>query len=519
VTPLRAVVDTWRDVRAASSRIVKRKRMAQLFAGLSPVDLRLAATYLSADIPQETTGVGWSTLSEALAEARPEAPPAASGGLTLEEVDACFATLAAASGAGSTKQRQDALRGLLARADDDERELLAALLMGELRQGALRSLVIDALAEAYGMEAAVLRRAVMLAGSLGAVAEAVAREGAAAARRFEMTPLTPVSPMLAATGGDLDAILVDLGGEAAVEWKLDGVRIQVHRRDEEVRVYTRSLRDVTAGTPDLVALGRALPATSFILDGEAMAFRGDGRPEDFQDLMSAFATEGGGGGQKTKMTPFFFDILYLDGESLADRPDRERRAALERLLPAERLIPRVVVRDAAAARAVLDDALARGHEGVVVKALDAPYAAGRRGGHWRKIKLAHTVDLVILAAEWGHGRRTGMLSNLHLGARDPADPTKFWMLGKTFKGLTDAMLRELTEALPPLAVRSTQHVVHVRPERVVEIAFDDIQRSTRYDSGFALRFARVKRFRPDKRAEDSTTIAEIRQLAGGSPPV
>jgi len=313
--------------------------------------------------------------------------------------------------------------------------------------------------------------------------------------------------MLAATGGeDLEAAVVDLGGAAAAEWKLDGVRVQVHRDGDAVKVFTRSLRDVTDTAPELVALARGLAAPAFILDGEAIALDTELRPLPFQDLMSELP-EG-------RFAALFFDLLYLDGAPLVDRPDRERRAALEALVGAGRCVPRRVVASGAEARAVLDEALARGHEGIVLKSLDAPYAAGRRGGLWRKVKLAHTLDLVILAAEWGHGRRRGWLSNLHLGARDRRDPEQFWMLGKTFKGLTDAMLRELTLELPTIATGNNEYVMHVRPERVVEIAFDGLQRSPRYNSGLALRFARVKRFRFDKRAADATTIDEVRALAG-----
>jgi DNA ligase 1 len=279
-----------------------------------------------------------------------------------------------------------------------------------------------------------------------------------------------------------------------------------------VRAYTRSLRDVTATTPGLVTLARGLEARSFILDGELLSLDDGGGPLPFQNLMSRLQAETEAA--PTGLLPCFFDLLYLDGAPLVERPDRERRAALERLVGQARCVPRRVARTAADAAAALDEALARGHEGIVIKALDAPYAAGRRGGLWRKLKLAHTLDLVILAAEWGHGRRRGLLSNLHLGARDARDPDRFFMLGKTFKGLTDSMLRELTEDLSRLAIEPGPHVVRVRPERVVEIAFDDVLRSSRYDSGLALRFARVKRFRPDKRAADATTLDEVRALAG-----
>jgi DNA ligase-1 len=511
--PLAPVVDTWLDVRAVSGRLEKRRRMARLFERLEPADLRLAAMYLAGELPQSTTGVGWAAVSETLRGAGPR------GGapLTLADVDAALAAIAAAEGAGSNRRRLELLAALFARASGPERELLAGLLLGEIRQGALRALVIEAVAEARKLDAGALRRAVNNAGSLGAVVEAVAlaRDGEAVLAGFTLRPLVAVEPMLAATAGDLAAALADLGGELAAEWKLDGVRVQLHRLGDEVRVFTRSLRDVTQVSPELVAFARGLAADSFVLDGEVVSFQGDGKPLPFQDLMSQFATEElAMAAPPGRVEAFFFDLLYLDGELLTERPDRERRARLEALVGRERAIPRRIVGDVAAARAALEEAIAHGHEGLVLKALDAPYAAGRRGGWWRKLKPAHTVDLVILAAEWGHGRRQGFLSNLHLGARDPRDPDRFWMLGKTFKGLTDKMLRELTADLDTIAVERHPYHVRVRPERVVEIAFDDVLRSTRYDSGLALRFARVKRFRPDKTAAEATTIDEIRAAAG-----
>jgi DNA ligase 1 len=506
-SPFHAVVETWRDVRAASGRLEKRDRMARLFASLPADDLRLAADYLSGDLGRDAPGVGYALVYEAVAAAAPAAEPS----LSLADIDAAVVELGAASGPGATKLRSTILGRLFGASTALEAEFLASLLLGELRQGALRSLVVDALARALGADVDPLRRAVMFAGALGPVVEAVRSDGASALDRFQIAPLTPIEPMLASPAGDLGAALGDLGGRAAAEWKLDGVRVQVHRQGDEVRVFTRALRDVTASSPELAAAARAVPARSFILDGEAVAAAGDGRPMMFQDLMSRFQQEEVG---PAGLTAMFFDLLYLDGEPWVDRPDRERRAALERLLPPERCIPRALVASVAEIEACLTEARREGHEGLVLKSLDAPYAAGRRGANWRKVKPAHTVDLVILAAEWGHGRRQGLLSNLHLGARDPVDPERFWMLGKTFKGLTDAMLRELTEGLQKIAVEAGSHVVRVRPERVVEIAFDGVQRSSRYDSGLALRFARVKRFRPDKRAVDATTLDEVRSLGG-----
>jgi DNA ligase-1 len=509
-TPLAAVVATSLAVRAAAGRLDKQRRLAALFAGLHGDDLRLAASYLSGDLDRPPPGAGWAALHQALAAAGPTLGPP----LTLAEVDATWAALGETRGAGSARRRADLLGALFARASADERAFLVGLATGELRQGALRPLVLVALAEACGVEADLLRRAVMHAGALGPVLAELERGGAAALGAVGITPLVAVEPMLAATASDLAedvAELADAHGELAAEQKLDGVRVQLHKDGDAVRVFTRSLRDVTAEAPELVELARALPAASAILDGEAIGRGGDDdAPLPFQDLMSDFQEKGRSSG---RLEARFFDLLYLDGAPWVDRPDRERRARLEELIAPERLVARRRVRSAAEVEAALEDALAAGHEGLVLKSLDAPYAAGRRGSKWRKVKRAVTLDLVVLAAEWGHGRRRGLLSNLHLGARDAADPARFWMLGKTFKGLTDAMLREQTAALLELAAERDEHVVHVRPERVVEIAFDAVLRSRRYDSGLALRFARVKRFRPDKRAIDATTLDEIRSLA------
>ncbi len=545
--PLETVVETWRDLRAARGRLEKRDRLARLFEALTdPGDLRLAALYLSGELGRPPPGVGGALVGEAFAavtSSEPLSPP-----LTLGDVDEAIAALGATAGQGATTRRRELLAALLARATVDQRAFVAGLLLGELRQGALAALVIEGLAKALQLEQKALCRAVMLAGSLGDVVLAARREGAAALASFQLTPLVPVEPMLASTAGPLDATLEGLGGEAAAEWKLDGIRVQVHRRGDDVRVFTRSLRDVTAGMPELVALARRLEVESVVLDGEAVggapeqAARGSrgedrellpggqgaparpvsglrrthhtedveeaGEPLPFQDLMSRVQQEDPDA--RGAVHVMFFDVLLLDGRPLVDRPDRERREVLERLLPPALCVPRRLVRDAAGAQAALDDALAHGHEGILLKALDAPYAAGRRGAKWRKLEPAITVDLVILGAEWGHGRREGWLSNLHLGARDADDPGRFWMVGKTFKGLTDAMLRQLTEELPPLVVEQRGHVVRVRPERVVEVAFEGVMRSPRYEGGVALRFARVKRFRPDKRPQEATTLPELR---------
>jgi DNA ligase-1 len=377
-----------------------------------------------------------------------------------------------------------------------------------MRQGALEGIVLQGVAEAWDLPEEAVRRALMLAGNLGAVAEAVSTAGEAGLRAFGLTLFRPLKPMLAQTATSVEEALAG-DRRAAVEFKLDGARVQVHRRGDQVRVYTRNLRDATARSPEVAAVVGALAAESIVLDGEVLALAGDGRPEAFQDTMSGF------GRQVTPTTallaPFFFDLLHLDGRDLLDEPDQLRRELLEAVVPARHLVPRRVVGSAAEAADALDEALRAGHEGVMVKALEAPYEAGRRGASWVKVKPVHTLDLVVLAVEWGSGRRQGWLSNLHLGARDP-DGGGFVMLGKTFKGLTDELLRWQTERFLALEERRDGHVVYVRPEQVVEVAFDGVQGSTRYPGGVALRFARVRRYRHDKTAGEADTIATVRAL-------
>ncbi len=371
--------------------------------------------------------------------------------------------------------------------------------------------MLDAVAKAAGRSAADVRRAAMLAGSLREAAAAALGGGSAGLDDFRLTLLRPVKPMLAQTADDLESALERLS-PAAVEWKLDGARLQVHRLGSEVRAYTRNLADVTERVPEVVQTVLALPAEALVLDGEAIALKDDGTPHRFQHTMSRFGSKGDAGSPKhVPLSTFFFDVLHVDGEDLLDRPARERLAILERIVPAANRVPRVEATTPGDAEQALADALAQGHEGVMVKALDAPYEAGRRGGSWLKLKPTHTLDLVVLAAEWGHGRRTGKLSNLHLGARDEASEG-FVMLGKTFKGMTDAMLVWQTEKLLELEERRDSHTVYVRPELVVEIAFDGVQTSKRYPGGVALRFARVKGYRPDKRPEEADTIDAVRAI-------
>jgi DNA ligase-1 len=482
------------DVRATPGRKAKVEHLAAALRALAPEERAAGAGYLAGAPRQRVLGVGWASLREL-------PPPAAAATLTVAEVDAALAALAAHAGQGSQATRRAAVLALFARATAPEQAFLAALIGGELRQGALAAAVGDAVASAAGVPLAAVRRALMLRGDLGAVAAAaLGEDGEAALGAFRLEVGRPISPMLAQTSPDVAAALVRTG-PAAVEWKLDGARIQVHRAGGVVGVFTRTLDDVTARVPELVEAALALPAEALVLDGEAIALREDGRPHAFQVTGSRFARKLAV--DSIPLTPIFFDLLHLDGVDLLERPGAERSALLQALVP-DRWRVRRTVGDG---EATLADALAHGHEGVVVKALDAPYEAGRRGAAWVKVKPVHTLDLVILAAEWGHGRRQGRLSNLHLAARG-ADGGLV-MLGKTFKGLTDAMLAWQTEALLALEVRRTRQTVYVRPELVVEVAFDGVQSSPRYPGGVALRFARVLRHRPDKPAAQADTLAAV----------
>jgi DNA ligase-1 len=490
------------DVASTSSRLAKVARITECLRGAAPEEIPVAVAYLSGELPQGTVGVGWAALKD-----RPD--PAADPSLGVLEVDSAISQIQAISGKGSQAARKVALAELLGRATEPEQRLLVGLFLGELRQGALEGVMTDAVAKAAEVPSADVRRAAMLGGNLATVAEAAFREGRAGLARYTLQPLQPVGPMLAQTATDLAAALERVD-DPYLEWKLDGARIQAHRSGDEVAVFTRNLADITERVPEIVALLRSLDAEVLVLDGETIALRGDGRPEPFQMTMSRFGTRAVSPAA-TPLASFFFDCLHVDGEDLIDRPARARLAVLDARLPAQHVVPRLEASAADAAQAFLDDALARGHEGVMVKSLESLYEAGRRGAGWLKVKPAHTLDLVVLAAEWGHGRRTGKLSNLHLGARDPASGG-FVMLGKTFKGMTDEMLAWQTEHLLGLQTHSDGHVVHVRPELVVEIAFDGVQTSPRYAGGMALRFARVKGYRPDKRPEEADTIETVRAI-------
>jgi DNA ligase-1 len=504
---LAELVETSRRVAATRSRQEKVALLADLLRRAPPDERALVATWLVGSLRQGRFGLGPALVREAFS-----APSATGEPLTLREVDDAFARIASTTGSGSGTERRRLLSALLARASDSERDFLAHLVLGELRQGALEGVMLDAIARAAQLPAEVVRRAAMNAGDLGEVASAALDGGAAALARFTLRVLSPVQPMLAQTAADPTSALRDLGGEAALDWKLDGARVQVHRLGDEVRVFSRSLRDVTSSVPEVVAAALALPARALVLDGEAIALRPDGAPQPFQVTMRRIGRRADDASLRDALplSVLFFDLLHADGADLAARPARERFAALSDLVPAAHRVPRLVTADPAAADAFLDETLRRGHEGVVAKSLEAPYEAGNRGSAWLKVKPAHTLDLVVLAAEWGSGRRVGTLSNLHLGARIPAGG--FAMLGKTFKGLTDALLAWQTARLLDLETAREGHVVHVRPELVVEIAFDGLQASPRYPSGLALRFARVRRYRADKRAEDADTIDTVRAL-------
>ena len=495
---------------ATSGRRAKIDLLADCLRRLRPDEVPVAVAYLSGNLPNGTIGVGWASLRDLPA-------PAAAPSLELLDVDAAFARIAAATGKGSQAARRREVAELFARSTEAERRFLVGLLLGELRQGALEGLMVEAVARAADVPVSDVRRALMVAGDLGPVAAAALTDGSAGLARFRLSVMHPVQPMLAQTADGIDDAMLRVH-PAAVEWKLDGARLQVHVLDGEVRAFTRNLADATDRVPEVVdAVGR-LGLRSSILDGEAIALRSDGRPHRFQVSMSRFGSRLDVDRQRatTPLSSFFFDCLHIDGEDLIDRPARDRFEVLDARLLADVRVPRIVAETEAQAEPFLDDALAHGHEGVMVKALDAPYEAGRRGAGWLKVKRANTLDLVVLAAEWGHGRRRGWLSNLHLGARDPISGG-YVMLGKTFKGMTDEMLAWQTERFLTIETRRDDYTVYVRPEVVVEIAFDGLQTSSRYPGGLALRFARVKGYRPDKTPEDADTIETVRAIHDGHP--
>ncbi|AZM63600.1 MULTISPECIES: ATP-dependent DNA ligase [unclassified Streptomyces] len=501
------------EVAATSARSRKIALLAELFREAEPDDVPVVIPYLAGRLPQGRIGVGWKVLSRPV-------PPAAEPSLTVREVDALLTTLGKVSGPGSQAERARLVGELLGAATEDEQRFLFGLLTGEVRQGALDAVAVEGLAQATGAASAEVRRAVMLAGSLQAVAKALLADGPGALERFRLTVGRPVLPMLAHSASSVAEAVGKLGA-CAVEEKLDGIRVQVHRDGDTVRVHTRTLDDITGRLPEVTAAARDLPGERFILDGEVISFGDDGRPRSFQETAGRVGSrvDVTTAAREVPVSPVFFDALSVDGRDLLDLPLAERHAELARLVPEPMRVRRTVVSgpgDLDAAERFLAETLERGHEGIVAKSLDAAYSAGRRGASWLKVKPVHTLDLVVLAAEWGHGRRTGKLSNLHLGARS-ADGG-FVMLGKTFKGMTDAMLQWQTERLRELAVDESGYVVTVRPELVVEIAYDGLQRSTRYPAGVTLRFARVVRYREDKRPEEADTVEALLAAHPGVRP-
>ena len=496
-------------VATTSARLAKIDMLAAALREAGPLEVPIAVAYLSGELPQRQIGVGWAALRDGF-------PPAAAPTLGLAEVDAAFAAIGAVTGKGSAAARKALVGELFGRATSAEQRFLFGLLSGELRQGALEGVMTDAVARAASVPVADVRRAMMLRGSLGAVAAAALAGGGEALHAFGLEVGRPVRPMLAASATSIEEALAKIGPgvQAAVEWKLDGIRIQAHLSGGEVRLFTRTLDEITGRLPEVVATLAKLPVRAAVLDGELIALREDGRPLPFQDTSARAASAASVTGQQDgpPLSVFLFDALHLEGADLIDLPDWKRHAELAWAVPPELLMPRLVTDSAAQASEFFRDAVARGHEGVVVKSLDTPYAAGRRGAGWIKVKPRHTLDLVVLAVEWGHGRRRGWLSNLHLGARDPATGG-FVMLGKTFKGLTDELLTWQTERLLALEDRRDSYTVYVRPELVVEIAFDGVQRSPRYPGGLALRFARVLRYREDKSAAEADTIDMVRALS------
>ena len=507
MTLLADIVATSRRVAETPARRAKIAEIATRLRALAPDEIEMGVAFLSGETRQGRSGTGYAQLHEARF-ARPSHAPA----LSLGEVDAALGTLASTSGPGSAARRAEQLSTLFARTTADEQDFLARLLLGELRQGALEGLMVEAVAAAANVPAADVRRAAMVAGGIAKVAPAAMTEGPQGLQRFSMRMFQPVAPMLAQSAEDVGAAIDELG-TAAFEWKLDGARVQVHRSGDQVRVFTRNLNDVTPAAPEIAEALRDARADDLILDGEAIALQAAGTPQPFQVTMRRFgrALEVEKMRESLPLAVFFFDCLQRDGQALVGRPADERFALLSEALHPGLVVPRLVTGDVGAAQAFYDDAIRVGHEGVVAKSLTAPYDPGGRSASWLKVKRVHTLDLVVLAAEWGHGRRRGWLSNLHLGARDQASG-QYVMLGKTFKGLTDAMLEWQTRALLARETRRDEWTVYVRPELVVEITFNDLQASPRYPGGLALRFARVKGYRPDKRPEEADTMEALQAI-------
>ncbi len=493
---LSEIAATSTAVAATRSRKEKTARLAETIQLMGSAEVALGVSYLSGRLPQRRLGIGFAAIRDV------DVSPATEPTLSLRDVDAALTQIENTTGAGSRARRTELLNGLMAAATDEERQMLFGLLGGGLRQGALDGIMADALALAFAAPQAEVRRAAMLSGNLAGVAESLATVGPESLAGFGLDVGTAVQPMLAKSA-DTAAEAVGQFHEAFVEWKVDGARLQIHRNGDEIEVFSRSLRPVTRQVKDIVEKARSIDSDSFILDAEAISLRPDGTPEPFQVTMQRFARQGR---SDKPLDLFVFDALRLD-DDLIDLPLRERVRHLAAAVPAPLLIPRILTGEVATAERFAQDALAQGHEGVMVKDADSTYTAGRRGASWLKVKPAHTLDLVVLAVEWGSGRRSGLLSNIHLGARHGAD---FVMLGKTFKGMTDEMLEWQTRRFQELETHRKGHVVYLRPEQVVEVAFDGVQRSSRYPGGVALRFARVKGYRDDKGPEEADTLETVR---------
>ncbi|MBB2891584.1 ATP-dependent DNA ligase [Flexivirga oryzae] len=505
---LHDVIAASEAVRATRSRLAKRDAVAGLLRAATPDEVPLVASYLAGVLPQRRIGIGWRGLRDA--------PPAGDQPtVTVLELDRTLTDIAAVGGQGAVARRKDHLQALFGRLTPDEQRFVGGLIQGELRQGAGDGVMLTAIAEASGVPEATVRRAVMLAGFTAPVAAAAMNGGAEAVVAIGLLVGRPVRPMLAGSAPEI-AAAVDPDLAQQVETKLDGIRVQAHKDGDDIRLFTRSLEEITDRLPEVVEIVAGLPADRLVLDGEAIALAADGRPLPFQvtGARTASSADPARLRAETPVTPQFFDLLHVDGEDLIDDPLRERQHRLGKLVPERWLIGRSAVGSVADAQQFFTERVAGGDEGVVVKDLEAPYAAGRRGAGWVKVKPRHTLDLVVLAVEWGSGRRKGFLSNIHLGARDP-ETGGHVMLGKTFKGMTDEMLRWQTARFRELATDDGDWVVHLRPEQVVEIAFDGLQRSSRYPGGLALRFARVIRYRDDKTADEADTIDTVRALAGG----
>lgn len=503
------LAETWSAVAATRSRNAKRDLLAVVLAEAGPGDLEIAVSYLGGALRQRRPGLGWRGLADLPA-------PAPEPSLSLTEVDATFEAMAHLSGAGSVSRRSALVAELFGRSTQREQAFLRGLVLGDLRQGAMDALVQEGMARAYEVEPATVRRAAMLLSSTTEAARLLVIGGADALSAVGLTVGIPVQPMLASSAPDPASALDKIGSPAYADVKLDGIRVQAHRAGDDVHIYTRSLDEITDRLPEIAEVVREIPAAELVLDGEVLALRADGRPEAFQLIASRTATRSAELAEDVALRAFFFDLLHVDGRTLLDAPLTERVAELERVVPAQLRVERAVVSGVDELLGAFDSAVGRGFEGIVVKDPDASYAAGRRQAGWIKVKPRHTFDLLVTGVEWGYGRREGWLSNIHLGARDAAGGEPV-MLGKTFKGMTDELLRWQTEHFSSIATRREGHVVYVEPTTVVEIACDGLQVSTRYPGGVALRFARVLRYRPDKTPAEADTLDDVKRLLG--PPV